>query len=187
MLNFGVSGSGFQEQFFLWEKYSQHYGLDYILIGPRWFHPDRSATFRKNWFFQNRKSLHYPHDRLILSSDNTLKQVHIKGKTLKKRYKNYYSLIPSWTALRYDIRPFFISEHFLNLEKYKNPFYYYKDPQTNKILSLDYGSVIKKEDFSMAELNVYDPIIGKEIAKINTLSLGKNKKTSSKKNSCANR
>ena len=140
VLNFGVTGSGFQEQFFLWEKYAKLYGLDYILIGPRWFHPDRSLSFRKNCCFERKTPLHYPHERFILHK-NKLKSVHVKGVTLKERYKNYYRLIPSLRVLRYDIKPFFILDELLPFVKIpeKNPFYYYK-PQSD-INSLKGGKV----------------------------------------------
>lgn len=126
VLNFAVSGDGFQTQFFLWESFAKSYELDYILFGPQGFFAERDVTFRKNWgrFF----SLYHPRTRLILSQSNQLKQVHIKGNTLKKRYKNYYRLIPSWTALRYDRRPFQVWEQFFHFLRYYNlnPFYYQK-------------------------------------------------------------
>lgn len=123
VLNFGMPGAGFQEQFLLWEKYSKIYNLDYILLGPRGFYSYRDVTFRTNWGFQYFK---YPKERFILSENNTLKQVHIRGDSLKERYKNYYKLIPAWTALRYDRRPFKIWEKFFPFLRYniQNPFYY---------------------------------------------------------------
>lgn len=128
VLNFGKGGAGFQEQFFLWEKYAKSYGLDYILLGPRGFWPNRDVTFSKNWWLE----FSHPRARFILS-DNKLKQVHIKGKTLKERYKNYYTLIPSWTALRYDIKPFQIWEMFLPFLRYKiHNFFYYKSMSNEK-------------------------------------------------------
>ena len=122
VLNFGMAGSGFQEQFLLWEKYFKSYNLDYILLGPRGFYPNRDITFRINWRFQK---FRYPRERFILSGENKLKQIHIKGKTLKERYHNYYKIIPTWTALRYDKRPFKIWEWFFPFLRYNiNPFYY---------------------------------------------------------------
>ena len=125
ILNFGMSGTGFQEQFFLWEKYSKIYNLDYILLGPRGFYSRRDVTFRISWDFQYFK---YPKERFVLSENNTLRQVHIKGESLKERYKNYYKLIPTWTALRYDKKPFKIWEYFFPLLRHniQNPFYYTK-------------------------------------------------------------
>ena len=125
ILNFGISGVGFQEQFLLWEKYAKKYKLDYILIGPRGFYPDRDTSFAKSW---SRDTLRFPKMRFILSGNNKLKQIHIKGNTLEERYKNYYRLIPSWIALRYDRRPFQIWEKLFPILKNHivNPFYYIK-------------------------------------------------------------
>ena len=127
VLNFGLGGVSFQEQFFLWEKYAKNYALDYILLGPHGFYPNRDVTFRKN-FNLDRHHLFYPKTRFVLSRKNRLKQVHIKGDTLKERYKNYYTLIPSWRALHYDKRPFQIWESLFPILRYgiKNPFYYKK-------------------------------------------------------------
>ena len=119
VLNFGIRGAGFDETFFLWEKYSADYGIDYVLFGPRTFHPNRELTFRAsdNDYFE------YPKERFVLSNGH-LQSVHIKGKSIKKRYKNYYSLFPSWTALRYDIKPFKVWEWGLKSDFILNPFYY---------------------------------------------------------------
>ena len=128
ILNFGIGGVSFQEQFFLWEKYAKNYGLDYILVGPSGLHHDRGLTFRRNWDFEY---LGYPKTRFILSKKDRLNKIHIKGGTLKKRYKNYYTLIPSWTALRYDKRPFQIWEKLIPKLRNNiyNPFYYTKMPE----------------------------------------------------------
>ena len=156
VLNFGVNGAGFHEQFFLWEKYARDYDLDYILLGPRTFHPFRESTFRETEGFEY---FEYPADRFILSKDNQLKRVHIKGNTLEERYKNYYSLVPSYIALRYDRSPFQVWEFFSPRLRYKtfNPFYYKK-------ISID-------EEKSIV----------KELAKINTLLLEKIQKLHPKK------
>lgn len=126
VLNFGIPGGGLKGQFLLWEKYAKSYGLDYILFGPRGFYADRDLTFRKNW--GHITNFTYPWERFILSNDDVkLKRVHVKGNTLEERYKNYYKLIPSWTALRYDKEPFQIWRIFSPSLKYiPNPFYYRK-------------------------------------------------------------
>lgn len=121
VLNFGVKGAGFHEQFFLWEEYAEKYNLDYVLMGPRTFYKERESTFRE----EDSGYFEYPKERFILLADDRLKRVYIRGQTLKKRYKNYYTLFPSYTALRYDIRPFKVLEKFLRRE-IKNPFYYKK-------------------------------------------------------------
>lgn len=124
ILNFGKSGDGFPEQFFLWEEYAEKFSLDYILLGPQGFYPERDSTFRQNWTLAH---LDYPKARFVLSENNNeLEQIQIKGKTLAERYKNYYQFIPSWTALRYDRRPFQIHEKLFPSIRHNipNPFYY---------------------------------------------------------------
>ena len=135
VLNFGISGHSFQEQFFLWEKYAQMYKLDYILFGPRGLHFDRDVTFRRNFG----SYLNFPKSRFILSK-NKLKLVHIKGNTPKERYKNYYKLIPSFTALLYDRKPFKIWEWLFPFlrNNMPNPFYY-----TRKTISKESSQINK--------------------------------------------
>ena len=121
VLNFGISGTSFQEQFFLWKRYARKYQLDYILLGPKGFFPERDTVFTRVWHDSS-----YPKNRLILDTNDKLKEIHIEGQTLEERYKNYYRLIPSWTALRYDKRPFKIWKFmfpFFSME-INNPFYY---------------------------------------------------------------
>ena len=149
VLNFGTGGNSFQEQFFLWEAYRRKYQLDYILLGPRGFHSDRDNTFKHN--FDMYHGLRYPKHRFILTKEGvSIKEVSIarqreKEKAeeiLKKRYKTYYRLIPSWTALRYDKKPFQIWEFLFPFlrDKLTNPFYYtdlpewVEIPKINKIL-----------------------------------------------------
>ena len=137
VFNLGVSGAGFQEQFFLWEKYAKLYKLDYILLGPSGFHQNRDVTFVKPW--DNNLP---PKNRFILTKKNQLREVHIKGESIQERHKNYYRFFPAWTTLRYDKFAFMTWERLIpNLRhKIKNPFYYKKISseqesfQINKIL-----------------------------------------------------
>ena len=123
VLNFGSRGQSFQEQFFLWEKYANLYEVDYILYGPRGFYANRDLTFQKNWIFAD---FHFPKDRFILSKEGKVSLVELKGSSPEKKYKNYYSFFPSFTALRYDKKPFqLLEKHFPFLRKQlRNPFYY---------------------------------------------------------------
>ena len=154
VLNFGVRGHSFQEQFFLYEKYSKTYKLDYILFGPK-LYPNRDITFRKNW-----GDLFYPRHRYILSNKTKLKEVYIKGNTVKKRYKNYYRFIPTYTALRYDVKPFQLWEYYFGFlrHKFKNYFYYnklsYKE-ESSKINTLLLNRV--KKAYNTKTLFVLDP------------------------------
>lgn len=139
VLNFGMSGTGVQEQFFLWEKYSKIYNLDYVLFGPRGFYSDRNVTFGMSWGAEHFAYFAYPKERFILLDDNRLKLVWIKGNTLKERYKNYYKLIPLWTTLRYDKNPFKIWGKFLPFLRsgVQNPFYYRKISEEEESVKLN--------------------------------------------------
>ena len=125
VLNFGMNGQGFQEQFFLWERYAKLYGLDYILYGPRGFYPDRDLTFQRNWTYKH-EDFCFPRDRFVLSEENKIRLISLKGSSPEKKYKIYYTLFPSFTALRYDRQPFQLWESYFPFFKGKltNPFYY---------------------------------------------------------------
>ena len=139
VLNFGYSGDSLQGQFFLWEAYRKKYQLDYIVLGPRLF-VYRDSTFRANW---DMLQLRYPKNRFILEKDGvSIKEVFINSgrekrteDILKKRYKAYYRFIPTWTALRYDKKPFQIWEFLFPFLKHKlsNPFYYTNLPEYEEI------------------------------------------------------
>ncbi|MDE0092642.1 MAG: hypothetical protein OXN83_05110, partial [Oligoflexia bacterium] len=134
VLNFGATAIGFPEQFFLWEKYAQTYQLDYILLGPGGFYPIRNTLFA----FHN-IGYWIPKNRFILTEDLQIKEVHIKGNTVQERFKNYYRLIPSWTALRYDKQPFKIYEILFPFLRYKikNPFYYTKLSKEDESIAIN--------------------------------------------------
>ena len=141
VLNFGKGGHSFQQQFFLWEKYAKLYGIDYILYGPRGLYYKKDLTFAYNSSFN--ENFRFPRNRFFLSEKEGLKLASIKGIHPEDQYKNYYSLIPSLTALRYGKRPFQLWESYFPFlrERLKNPFYYSSDlpehiesPKINKIL-----------------------------------------------------
>ena len=135
VLNFGISAVGFPEQFFLWEKYAKVYQLDYILLGPAGFYSNRNTRFVFHSFNVDR----IPKNRFILTDNHKLKEVHIKGDTLQERFKSYYSLAPSWTALHYDKQPFKIYEMLFPFLRYKvkNPFYYTKISEDEEAVKIN--------------------------------------------------
>ena len=121
VISFGVGADGFQDQFLLWEQYAEDYGLDYILLGPRGFYPERDFTAHafimcdsENQYFAP------PKERYILSGENGVEFIHNRGRKADR-------FIPSWKSLRYDKGPFLqigcFFPYFKNLFK-KNPFYY---------------------------------------------------------------
>ena len=125
VLNFGVNGHGFQMNFLFWQEYAKKYDIDYILFGPYGFQPNRDTTFTAPFNNINILPLH-PTGRFILIK-NDLLFINLPGRKLLERYRNYYSLFPSWKVLRYD-RQFFNlwrKSYFPYLKQdVKNPFYY---------------------------------------------------------------
>ena len=125
VLNFGMNGHGFQQHFLVWKEYAKKYNIDYVLLGPEGSQPDRDLSFITPW--TDRSYFRHPSGRYILKKNGSLEFINIKGETFFERYKNYYTLYPSWTILKYD-------KHFLDLwkrvyfpfwrVKIQNPFYY---------------------------------------------------------------
>lgn len=137
ILNFGVRGSGFQEQFFFWKEYSKKYSLDYVLLGPLCFQPDRDLTFGKPTTMS--RPLSGVKNRFVLSRGGSLKEVFLKGNTKEKRLERYYHFIPSLTALFYDKRPFEVLETLFPFFRGRilNPFYYKKIPESEEAVQIN--------------------------------------------------
>ena len=161
VLNFGASGHSFQQQFFLWEQHAESYGLDYILYGPRGFFSDRQVTFGKPW--EKAHPFSFPSDRFILSGKQRVQRIRLKGKDLEERYKNYYSLIPSRTALRYDRWPFKVWESYFPFlkEQLNNPFYY--SDRTAERESADINQIVLRKMQSRHNKKIFVLTGGKEI------------------------
>ena len=138
VLNFSLSGYSFQQSFMLYEEYAEKYGIDYILLGPGGFYPDRGSDFCKNWGSERSPVK----SRYILGPDqNSLKLIHINGRTPLEKYKNYYALVPSWKQMKYDRTPFqSLDDYFPFLKDLSSPFYHVdlsvpeESSQINKIL-----------------------------------------------------
>ena len=124
VLNFGMKGHGFQQHYLVWKEYAKKYNIDYILFGPEGSQPIRDITMVYPW--ASRHFLRPPRGRYILRQDGTLDFINIKGNTFFERYKNYYTLFPSWKILRYDklFLDLWRKVYFPNLGVVKNPFYY---------------------------------------------------------------
>lgn len=136
VLNFGVGGHGFSQSFVLWQEYGKKYNLDYILLGLLgFFDSSRNISFLPagNDVLQN-KFLPPIKGRYILETnykgqeqDQTgLQFINIKGKNFLERYRNYYSVFPSWKVLKYDSEffQFWWNSFFPHFRGMKNPFYY---------------------------------------------------------------
>lgn len=132
VLNFGVSGYGFPQSFLSWEEYSVKYKLDYILLGQiGFFESKRSTSFINPWYLLHTKYYLYPPKVRYIIKNNSkgnayLQFINVQGKDFLTRYRNYYSLFPSWKILKYDKHYFnFWKQSVLpNSKKIDNPFYY---------------------------------------------------------------
>ena len=123
VLNFGMSRHGFQQSFMLYEHYAAKYNIDYVLLGPGGFYPDRDLTFARTWSFKKKRAVKA---RYILSPDHTsVELINIKGRTFYEKYKNYYSLLPSWMQMKYDRTPYkSLDDYFPSLFGRSSLFYY---------------------------------------------------------------
>ena len=139
VLNFGMNGHGFRHQFFLWEKYRKLYQLDYFLYGPSGVFADRDLSFSLDFGGKLKHVLRFPAHRFILLDEENVRRIEIKGSNLIEKYKRYYSLIPSWIALRYDKQPFKMWEMHLPFlrRRIKNPFYYSNLPDYKESLKIN--------------------------------------------------
>ena len=153
VLNFGMGAHSFQEQFLLWEKYAKLYGIDYILYGPRGLHADRNLTFGKNWEVERIMNFRFPRSRFVLVDEKKVRLIALKGISLVEKFKNYYTLFPSFTALRHDKNPFQLLQFYLPIlrDKLDNRFYYSDLPdriesrKINQILLNEIKSVYNKK------------------------------------------
>ena len=137
VLNFGVSGHGFPQSFFLWKEYFKKYQLDYLLLGQiGFFDTRRSIGFINPWH------LYPPKGRFILKKNREgffyLQFVNVKGKDVLTRYRNYYKLIPSWKILKYDKHyfNFWKQSVFPNSKAIGNPFYYSNLSEAEEVVNI---------------------------------------------------
>lgn len=120
VLNFGSLAYGFPQSYLLWEGVGVLYGLDYLLLGPKGFQPERTTSFS---FFED---FHHAHSRFILEQDE-LRLVDALGENPQEQIRAHRRFFPYWRYLRYDAAaPLFLkalipSGRILR----RNPFYYY--------------------------------------------------------------
>ncbi|MBI3552432.1 MAG: SGNH/GDSL hydrolase family protein [Elusimicrobia bacterium] len=128
VLNFGSGGYGFQQGYILWEEVGRHFDLDYIVLGPEGFFPERDTTFGS--FSKKSPSADtLYHARWILDGPG-LRLVEVVGDTFEDRAAAYRCFVPYWRYLRYDLRaPAFLSCLLPQGRELRNPFYYQRDPE----------------------------------------------------------
>lgn len=120
VINFGSPWHGFHQAFILWSEIGRQMGLNYFLLGPSGFHPQRETSFNHtDWL-----SPYYLHSRFILLNGE-LKRLDVGGDTYLDRFKNYYSLPPKNKFLRFDRNtPVFLKCLIPMNKRLNNPFYY---------------------------------------------------------------
>jgi hypothetical protein len=121
VLNFGMPWHGFHQSYIIWERLARAYGLDYVLLGPGSFQPDRDTTFDHTQGF----APYYLHARYVLSGDG-VRLVPVIGDGYADRRQHLDRLVPHWQYLRYDRRAPALLRSILPLgREMSNPFYYY--------------------------------------------------------------
>jgi hypothetical protein len=120
VLNFGVPWYGFHQAYLLWERLGRRYDLDYVLLGPACFQPQRDTTFNHT---QGRDPT-YLHARFVLDGDD-VRLVEVLGETVPERVDGYVRLFPPWRYLRYDRQPPAVLRALTpGGRELPNPFYY---------------------------------------------------------------
>ena len=127
VINFGIGGYGFHQAFILWQYVGREYGLDFVLLGPECFQPERDSTFNMSFY----EPAPLFHSRYILK-DNDVKLLDPIGGTVAERILNYWKFLPHFRYLRYDSAPpGFLTAPIACLAPNKqlrsNPFYYQKN------------------------------------------------------------
>ena len=115
ILNFGLPGDGFQEQFFLWEQYAEKYHLDYILYGPQGLYPGRDTSFRLIYNSIKDRNRFLPKARFIISNDSKIRLVYFKDNPV----------IPFWMILRYDRDVYHRLNNYFPFKYFEGSLFYY--------------------------------------------------------------
>ncbi|MCM2267045.1 MAG: hypothetical protein NDI60_04640 [Elusimicrobiales bacterium] len=135
VLNFGKQYTGFHQAFLAWEALGEKYGLDYAVLWPAGFNALSLVRDLKFNHTCDRGYLscmpQYLHARYTLAGPGVELKVP-PGRTEKERVDAYFSFIPSFQNLRYDLEaPAFLRAPLAALAPARvmaNPFYYQKDP-----------------------------------------------------------
>lgn len=130
VINFGSDWYGFFQAFLMWKFVGIKYNLDYVVLGPYGFQPERDLSFNHT----GGRNIYFMHSRFILK-DGIATLVDVPGKTYEERMNNYYAYIPPLRFIRFDSNPppFLACLFPRGRELRKNPFYYH----SNQIKELD--------------------------------------------------
>ena len=121
VLNFGMPWHGFHQSFMLWDREGRRYGLDYVVLGPAGFQPERDTTFQH----AEDREPSYLHALYVLDGGG-VRLVEVAGTTPGERLDQYLRLVPRWDYLRYDRRaPAALRALVPAGFEVRNPFYYH--------------------------------------------------------------
>jgi hypothetical protein len=120
VLNFGTSWFSFGQSHIMWNEVGRNFNLDYVLLGPAGFNPERDTEFNHTYG----RSPYYLHSRYVLD-DGGVRLIDVPGETHSERFRNYYSFVPHHDILRYDRSdPAFVAALLPGDKQLGNPFYY---------------------------------------------------------------
>jgi hypothetical protein len=126
VVNFGSSWWGFGQTYFFWERFGRQYDLDFVLLGPQCFEPDRDEAFNHTYD-------HFPtylHGRYILDGDVPTWMDALGGVDDRRRTELYYRFVPRFRYVRYDRSPPAFMRGLWPIKSedsdFANPFYYSK-------------------------------------------------------------
>ena len=174
VLNFGIPWSGFHQEAMLWECLNKWINLDYIIIGPSAFWPDRENTFNHYLWERvytdpsvlrrrggtsapfNLSEFYAFHGRYVIN-DGIPEMYFPEGNTLEERTMDYWGFFPPFLYLAYDKNPplflaaplYLLSNHRLTIA---NPFYY--DKRGNRESFDIYHALLKRMAHSAKQVVV---------------------------------
>jgi hypothetical protein len=132
VLNFGNFGDGFHQSYMVWETLGQYYDLDYILVGPGTFWPERELTFNSSLTYEKPYDSVLCHSRYVLvDKGDKATRMDVPNSTMAEMARDYLGFFSSLKYLPYDINfPSFLRlpfNYFFHNRDLKNIFYYYSD------------------------------------------------------------
>lgn len=120
VLNFGAPWYGFHQSYLVWERLGRTYDLDYVVLGPAGFQPQRDTTFNHT---QGRDPS-YLHARFVLDGDG-VRLVEVVGETVPERVEAYVRFFPPLRYVLYDRQPPAVLRALTpSGRELPNPFYY---------------------------------------------------------------
>lgn len=120
VLNFGTSWFSFGQSHIMWDEVGRNFSLDYVLLGPAGFNPERETQFNHTYG----RSPYYLHSRYVLDKGG-IRLVDVPGETHGERFRSYYSFVPGRDVLRYERGDLaFLAALLPDDRRIGNPFYY---------------------------------------------------------------